>query len=178
MVVKENELCFLNKAGNLEKIVELPLEDMSIATGHEVIYLFNQSSKINHKLYAYTKGGKYKQLLQSPKPISAIVELKNSLYIAIESAVFSFSSEVDNLNLITAFQKENKIISMTADSDNQILYISTLEGIYALQNESLVYLTSDFKANIIKYFKGGLIAFNPEKKDIVRVVNINKSIKF
>lgn len=178
MVVKQEELCFLNEAGTLEKLIELPSKEMNITAGNNVMYLFDQHSNTNYKLYAYAKGGKHKQLIQSPKPINAVAELKDAVYVAIGSAVFSFTSNEENLNLVTAFPKENKVISMTADPDNQILYISTLEGIYALQHENLVYLTADFKATIIKYFKGGLVVFNPETNDIMRIVHINNSIKF
>ena len=67
---------------------------------------------------------------------------------------------------------------MTADPINNILYIATRDAIYALQNNSLVYVTGDFGGGVIKYFSNGLIIFNPETYDIILIVNIDKSIIF
>ncbi len=67
---------------------------------------------------------------------------------------------------------------MTVDSLNNILHIATQDAIYALQNNNLVYVTSDFGGGIIKYFNRGIVIFNPETCDILRIVNIDKSIIF
>ena len=67
---------------------------------------------------------------------------------------------------------------MTNDPVNNILYVATRDAIYAIKNGSLVYVTSDFGGGIIKYFSNGLIIFNPETYDIIRIVNIDKSIIF
>jgi len=143
------------------------------------MYLFdrNRNDK-QYRLYALAKGAKYKQLLVSPKPINAAVEMNDSLYIAIGSGVFSFSPQSNTLNLVAGFQKESEIKSMTVDSTNDILYVATRDAIYALQNNKLAYVTGDFGGGYIKYFGDGLIIFNPESKDIMRIVNISKTITF
>ncbi len=179
MAIKKDELCFMNEKGNLEKIIQLPTSQMGITSGKEVMYLFDQIRNDNsYKLYAFAKAGKYKQLLVSPKPITTVVEMKDSVYVAIESGVYSLSPKNNTLSLLTGFQKENKIKSMEVDTLNNILYISTREGIYALKNDSLKFITSDFKENILMYYEGGLVIFDTKTKDIVRIVNINKSIPF
>jgi len=179
MAVKSNQLYYMNDLGNLDTLVYLPKSDMGIAAGKEVVYLFDQNrNDKQYKLYAYAKGGKYKQLLVSPKPITTAVEMSDSLYLAIGSGVFSLSSKNNTLNLVAGFDKENEIRSLTVDPINSILYIATYNAIYALQNNSLVYVTGDFGGGIIKYFSQGLIIFNPVTCDIIRIVNIDKSIKF
>lgn len=179
MALKNDELCFMNEQGNLDKIVKLPSANMGIASGKDVMYLFDKiKSDHQYRLYAYAKGGKYKQLLVSPKPITTVVEMKDSIYLAIGSGIFSFSPKDNKMNLIAGFQKENGIKSMTVDLKNYIIYIAAKEGIYALKNNSLVFITSDFSGNLIKFFNNGLLVFNPETFDIIRIVNIDKSIKF
>jgi hypothetical protein len=179
MAVKNNVLYHMNDKGILDTLVQLPQANMGIAAGREVIYLFDQYRDDNqYKLYAFAKGGKYKQLLVSPKPITTVVEMTDSLYLAIGSGVFSFSAKDGKLNLVAGFQKESEIRSMTVDSTSNILYITTQDGIYARQDNSLVYVTGDFGGGIIKYFSGGLIIFNPGTNDIIRIVNIDKSITF
>jgi len=179
MAVKKNVLYHMNDKGILDTLVQLPQANMGIAAGKEVIYLFDQyRDDRQYKLYAFAKGGKYKQLLVSPKPITTVVEMSDSLYLAIGSGVFSFSAKDNKLNLVAGFQKESEIRSMTVDSTSNILYIATQDGIYAHQNNSLVYVTGDFGGGMIKYFSGGLIIFNPGTNDIIRIVNIDKSIVF
>jgi len=179
VAIKNDILCYMNDKGILDTIVQLPRANMGLGTGKDVMYLFDQIRNDNrYRLYAFAKGGKYKQLLVSPKPITTVVEMSDSLYLAIGSGVFSLSSKNNKLNLVAGFQKESEIRSMTVDSINSILYIATQDGIYALQNNSLVYVTGDFGGGIIKYFSGGLIIFNPVTCDITRIVNIDKSIVF
>jgi hypothetical protein len=179
MAVKNSELCYMNDKGSLVTLLKLPNANMGIAEGKEVMYIFDQKrNDKQYKLYAFARGGKYKQLLVSPKPVITTVEMNDSLYLAIGSGVFSFSPRDSKLNMIAGFQKENEIKSMTADPVNNILYVATRDAIYALRNESLVYVTGDFGGGIIKYFSNGLIIFNPETCDIIRIVNIDKSIIF
>lgn len=179
MAVKNNILCYMNQKGILDTIVQLPKANMGLAAGKDVMYLFDQIRDDNkYKLYAFAKGGKYKQLLVSPKPITTVVEMGDSLYLAIGSGVYSLSPNSNSLNLVAGFEKESEIRSMTVDPQNNILYIATQDGIYAHQNNSLVYVTGDFGGGIVKYFGEGLIIFNPNTNDIIRIVNIDKSIVF
>ncbi len=179
MAVKNRELCYMNEKGNLVTLVKLPNASMGIAEGREVMYLFDQKrNDKEYKLYAFAKGGKYKQLLVSPKPVISVIEMTDSLYLAIGSGVFSLSPKDYKLNLVAGFQKESEIKSMTFDPVNNILYVASRDAIYALKNGNLVYVTSDFGGGIIKYFSNGLIIFNPETCDIIRIVNIDKSIIF
>lgn len=179
MAVRNDVLCHLNSKGDLDTLVRLPRPNMGIAAGKEVMYLFDQyRDDKQYRLYAFAKGGKYKQLLVSPRPITTVVEMTDSLYLAIGSGVFSYSPQSKELNLVAGFQKESEIQSLSVDSKNGILYIATREGIYARKDNSLVYVTGDFGGGIIRYFNGGLVIFNPVTCDIIRIVNIVKSIKF
>lgn len=179
MAVNNNVLYYMNNKGILDTIVKLPNANMGLAAGKDVMYLFDQIRNDNkYKLYAFAKKGKYKQLLVSPKPITTIAEMSDSLYLAIGSGVYSLSPKDHKLNLAARFPKESEIRSMTVDSVNEILYIATQDAIYARQNNSLVYVTGDFGGGILKYFGDGLIIFNPDTNDIIRIVNIDKSIVF
>ena len=179
MVVKNNSLCYMDTLGKLIQLVQLPTSDMGLAAGKEVMYLFdrNRSDK-QYRLYAFAKGAKYKQLLVSPKPITTAVEMNDSLYLAIGSGVFSFSPKSNTLNLVAGFQKESDIKSMTVDPTNNILYVAMRDAVYAIQNNKIVYVTGDFGGGLIKYFRDGLIIFNPGSKDIIRIVNISGTIAF
>jgi hypothetical protein len=179
LVVKNSTLCYMDTLGKLIQLVQLPTPNMGLAAGKEVMYLFDRNRKDKHyRLYAFAKGAKYKTLLVSPKPITTAIEMNDSLYMAIGSGVFSFSPKDNTMNLVAGFQKESEIKSMTVDSTNNILYVATRDAIYAIQNNNIMYVTGDFGGGIIKYFRDGLIIFNPESKDIIRIVNISSTLVF
>jgi hypothetical protein len=178
MAVRKNELCYLNGDGNLEKIIELPTEKMTITQGRDVMYLMDQQRNDNkYRLYAFAKGGKYKELLISPKPVTAVVEKYDSVYLAVESGIYSYSPTTESLNLVLALDKEFKIQSLAVDLNNDILYFSTTHSIYAYQSGKIA-LISDELAGQLVFFGNGLIVFSPQNKDIMRIVNINESFKF
>ena len=179
MAIIENQLCYMDSTGIFSTIAQLPTSDMGLAAGKNVMYLFDHFRADSlYRLYALAKGGKYKQLLITPKPVTAVAEMGDSIYFALGSAVFSFTPENINPNMVAGFQKDNTIFSITADTIRNILYISTADAIYAKQGNSLVYVTGDFGGGIVKYFGDGLILFNPETHTIIRIVNIDKSIHF
>lgn len=179
MVVRGKSLCYIGRSGTYKEIVKLPSSDMGIAGGKAVVYLFDRNKKDKrYMLYAYAKGGVYNELLVSPKPVSAVVEMSDSVYVAIGSGVYSYSPSVKNVSLVVGLQKGNEIVSMTVDPDRNILFLSTKDTIYAIKDQSFVKVTGDFGGGIIKYFNNGLIVFSPGNQSITRIVNIADSLIF
>lgn len=174
-----NDICHIDKDGNWKSLVRLPSSQMSISSGRDVIYIYDHISG-NGKYIAYilAKGGKYRNLFTSPKPINGICEMGDSIYIAIESAIYSYSPQTGKLISLFALEKENIITSLSADTEQLILYFSTATAIYALKNSSLVKITADFPNSIIKFSGTGLLIFNPLEKDILHIVNVAESIEF
>ena len=152
---------------------------MSIAAGREVIYVYeNKQNRDKYSAYALAKAGRYKNLFVSPKPIKGICELGDSVYIAIENGIYSFSPKKNQLTLRIALEKGMAINSFTVDPIKEIFYFSTETAIYAYRQKSLVMLTKEFPSATIKYFENGLLIFNPLTKDILRIVNVDNSIEF
>lgn len=178
MAVRKNDLCFLNGKGVLEKIIELPTENMTIMQGNDVMYLMDQHRNDDkYRLYAFAKGGKYKELLISPKPVAAVIEKFDSIYLAVESSIYSYSPTSEKLNLVFALDKEFKIQSLAADPNNDILYFSTAQSIYAYQSGKIAIISDELGGQLV-FFGNGLVILSPETKDILRIVNISESFKF
>lgn len=179
MAVIKNNLYYMDSTGAFVNLLKLPTSNMGLAPGKNVMFLFDRFKKDSlYKLYALAKGGKYKQLLATPMPITSIVEMGDSVYFSMGSAVFAFSPNNLKLNLVAGLQKQNRIISITADTVRNILYMSTGGSIFAKQGNTMVHVTDDFGGGILKYFGDGLILFNPVTDNIIRIVNIDKSIIF
>jgi hypothetical protein len=174
-----NDLCHISKDGNWKSLVRLPHSQMSISRGKEVMYIYDHNLN-DGKYYAYAlaKGGKYRHLFTSPKPVNGIIELGDSIYVAVESGIYSYSPQTGNLIPLFALGREDTITSLSADPEQPILYFSTRTSVYALKNSSLVRISEDFPDSIVRYSGNGLLIFNPRTKDILHIVNIEKSIEF
>jgi hypothetical protein len=179
LTVQSDRLCYVNAEGNWEKLYSLPSPGMSIASGKDVMYVYDSEQKMG-KYYAYAlaKAGRFKNLFVSPKPIKGICELGDSIYIAIENGIFAYSAQKNKLTLRIALDKEMTITSFTVDPVKEIFYFSTMTAIYAYRQNSLVMLTKEFPSATVRYFGNGLFIFNPLSKDIFRIVNLDSSIEF
>jgi hypothetical protein len=179
LAVRNSELCFINKDGSWEKLIQLPANSMSVVSGKEVIYLSDKTGTGgSYNTYAFAKAGRYKKLFSSPKPVGGICELGDSVYVAIENGVYSYSTQKTRLTLLLALEKGTVITSITADQVHEIIYFSTLSAVYACRKNTAVTLTKEFPGSVVKYFGNGLIIFNPQAKDIFRIVNVETSIEF
>jgi hypothetical protein len=179
LTIQDKDLCYINSDGNWEKLFKLPSPDMSVASGKEVIYVYDNVQN-NEKYHAYVlaKAGRYKNLFVSPMPIKGICELGDSIYTAIENGIYSYSIQKNKLTLLIALEKGLAISSFTVDPLNEIFYFSTQTAIYAYRQKSLVMLTKEFPGSYVKHFGDGLVIFNPLSKDILRIVNVASSIEF
>src|SRR5574344_53160 len=172
MVVKGKSLCYIDSSGIFKELIKLPNPDMGISSGRRVVYLYDRNKADNHyHLYAYAKGGIYKNILVSPKPILSVAEMGDSLYIAAGSGIFSFSPGSGKMNLCAGLQKDNVILSITPDVYNDVLYFSLKDAMFAIRNNTVYNVTGDFGGGLTKCFGRGVIIFNPDTKDIIRIVN-------
>lgn len=179
LAVQSGNLCYINAEGNWEILYSLPSPGMSITPGKEVMYIYDSEQNLEkYNAYALAKAGRFKNLFVSPKPIKGICELGDSIYVAIENGIFTYSVQKNKLVLRMAFDKEMAITSFTVDPVKGIFYFSTRTAIYAYRQNSLVMLTKEFPSATVKYYGNGLFIFNHTSKDILRIVNIESSIEF
>jgi hypothetical protein len=179
LTVQDKELCYINTEGNWEKLFKLPSRNMSIASGKDVVYVYdNDQNLAKYNAYALAKAGRYKNLFVSSEPINGICEAGDSIYVAIENGIYSYSTQKNKLTLMIALEKGMAVTSLAADPVNEIFYFSTQTSIFAYKKKSLVILTKEFPGSNLKLFGNGLLIFNPLSKDILRIVNVDSSIEF
>ena len=162
LTVQDKDLCYINTEGNWEKLFKLPSPNMSIASGKEVVYVYdNEQNLAKYNAYALAKAGRYKNLFVSPKPIKGICEVGDSIYIAIENGIYSYSTQKNKLTLLIALEKGMAITSLAVDPVNEIFYFSTQTAIYAYRQNSLVMLTKEFPGSNVKLLWKWIAYFQP-----------------
>jgi hypothetical protein len=170
MVIHDNELCYIDSADHLASLYELPAAGMGISSGEKVVYLYDRSTtKKSHALYILSKGHKYAKLLEITTPIISVLETGNTLLFSTENKILSVNLMNNELKTLVALpQKENRILSIAADTSGGIIYFSSQDALYAL-NDSAAVCISDKFGGILQYFNKGLLVFKPERKFLIHM---------
>ena len=175
MIVRNNELCYVDSAGNLAKLYSLPDQKMGIASGDSVMYAYDRNNNSQKSaLYVISKGGKYKELFVVPFPIRSVAEMNNSILFATENNMFGFNQLNNELKALISLPKDKIIESITVSPGNMI-YFSTNDAIYALKDTSLVIISNKI-GGVLKYYIDGLLVFNPEKKYLIRIKGLENAL--
>lgn len=174
--VRKKEVCYSDSSGNLKRLFGLPGQDMGITAGKYVMYFYNRNkADSKYSVYAVLKGGKYSKLVDVPAPVNAVCEFRSLILFASENAIYSFNPESKEVKAILVLSGKREIQSLTVDSSANRIYFSTGNSIYALKDTSLVTITKEV-GGILKYFRNGLLIFNPEKNLLIRMDGIGEKI--
>jgi hypothetical protein len=176
MIVHNTDLCTIDSLGNLVNLLELPGQDMGITAGDSVMYLFDRSSsKSKSLLYVLAKGGKYCQLLSSPGPITAVMEKQKQLLFSTKNMLFAFNFTTKELTTLAVLEQDKTTRSIAMNPSGTIIYLSTDNAIYVLQNAQLSMISDQYGGDL-RYFNNSLLVFNPEKQYLVRIIGLDASI--
>jgi hypothetical protein len=176
MVVRNNDLCYMDSLGKLSSLFGLPNKSMGITAGENEMYVYDRNKDLKiYALYVIAKGGRYAKLFEIHTPISSIVELKSSLLFSSGNTVYNFDPKNKELKAIVALKNDKEIKSITIDTLNNMIFISSDNAVYAYKDSSLITITEKI-AGTIKYFNDGLIVFDPEKKILVRMTGIESEV--
>lgn len=169
MVVRNNELCNLGKMGDLNRIFTLPEENMGIARGKFVMYVYDSDKNLKkHSIYAIARGGKYLKLLDVPFPVSSVTESGKSLLFTNKNGLFRFTFQTKDLKAVAALPAGQEIKSVAADTVSDRIYFSTDDKIFLSKGQD-VFLITDKMGGILRIFGKGLVVFDPSKDLVVRI---------
>ena len=176
MTIRNNELCSIDSLGNLSKLFKLPNPSMGISAGKYVMYVYDRNTEQKQSaLYLIAKGGKYLKVFNVPGPISSVAETNNSILFATGNALFRFTPANKELKTIAVLSKNKKIASIAVEPSGNVIYFSTDSVLYALKDSSVVIITDKY-AGTLRYYNGGLMIFNPERKVLIRMEGIEDKI--
>jgi hypothetical protein len=176
MIIRNRDLCAFDLNGKLSKLFELPNEGMEISRGKYVMYAYDRNiDGQKNALYLIARRGKYSKLFEIPSSINSVVEWNNTLLFASGNAIFSYDIKTKDLKAIASLPKGEVIRSIHANSSSDIVYFSTDKMVFATKDSSVVLVTNQF-GGVVRFYNGGLIVFNPEKKYLIRILGVENKI--
>jgi len=113
MVVRNNELCYVDTTGNLAKVRNLPSRSLNIAEGKDAMYFFDYNKNKNkYPIYKLAKGdSKLDTLLLVPSPITAVAEVNKYILFSVGNALFYFNPKNKDLVALTALEKDQLLLT-------------------------------------------------------------------
>jgi hypothetical protein len=175
MVIRNNELCYLDSLGKLSFLYKLPEHGMGISTGKYAMYIYDRNStKSKHALYALAGGGKYAKLFDVPGPISSVVEWNDRILFSTGNALLQYNLKTKEIKALAALPEGKIIKSLAVDPSEGRIFFSTANMICTVKDEKVSVIT-DKLGGTIRYFNG-LMVLKPESSLLIRMVGIDRAI--
>jgi hypothetical protein len=166
VIVSENGLHIIDTVGQLMEIYKLPNSNMKITAGDSVLYVYDNDDTKQEKGYAvYLLHDDISlvKLIELSTPVTSILESNGNVFIAVKNNIYSMDVGNKKMkHLVQLPEKDEKIISIATDYDNDILYFSTDNAIYGLK-DTIAWRAIDQISGMLKYYYNELYVFNPEK---------------
>lgn len=161
MVIRGNELCCPDSAGNLSALFKLPHNNMGISSGKYTMYIYDRDNTNDKNIiYALTGGGRYSKLLDVPSPISSVIEIDNCILFSTRNAVIKYDLQSKEMKTIAILPEGNKVRSLAVNPSNNRIFFSTDQKVFAI-NDSMAVMITDKIGGTIRYLNG-LIVFDPK----------------
>lgn len=175
MVIRGNELCCPDSAGNLSALFKLPHNNMGISSGKYTMYIYDRDNTNDKNIiYALTGGGRYSKLLDVPSPISSVIEIDNCILFSTRNAVIKYDLQSKEMKTIAILPEGNKVRSLAVNPSNNRIFFSTDQKVFAI-NDSMAVMITDKIGGTIRYLNG-LIVFDPESQLLIRFVGVEDAI--
>lgn len=177
LVIQNDKLCYIKDTlGTLETLYTLPHPFMGIKSGKENLYIFDsyRNSEGKYGIYVLAKGLKYLKLLDFPQEISDVEEFNDKVMFAAKNKLFVIDVNNKELSSLASIPENETIESITKNTKNNTIYLSTSNAIYSLKDKKLVKIFDDMGGKIT-YMYNSLLVFYPGKFSMIRIVNFEKN---
>jgi hypothetical protein len=176
LAVCNNEICYVDSLGNLSKLFVLPSNNMGIMAGEKLMYVYDRNKdRKSHSVFAIDSIGNFERWLVAPNPVTSVIEYKNLILISTGNLIFSFNPLNKELIALLKLNEEEVILSMAYDEQNNLLYFSTNKAIYNLSQKNYRKIIDAF-GGVLRYFWNSLFVLDTEKKMLIRIIGIDKSL--
>lgn len=177
LVMQGDKLCYIKDTlGTLETLYTLPNIFMNIKSGKENMYIFDsyRNNAGKYGIYVIAKGLKYMKLLDFPQEISDVEEFNDKVLFAAKNKLFELDVINKELNSLASIPEDEIIESITKNTKNNTIYLSTPNSIYSLKDKKLVKIFDDMGGKIT-YMYNSLLVFYPGRYSLIRIVNFEKN---
>lgn len=175
MIIRNNELCYMDSIGNLSLLFKLPNSGMGISAGKLMMYLYDRiSTQKKYALYILQPGGQYIKLLEVPRPIYSVTESGNSLFLSVENMLMKFDLTTKELKALATIPSGENIKSVVVNPATGRVFFSSDNRFYVLGDSKIIAISDKFGGTLL--YSNGLIIFNPEKKLMVRVAGSDAAL--
>ena len=175
MVIRGNELCCPDSAGNLSALFKLPHNNMGISSGKYTMYIYDRDNTNDKSIiYALTGGGRYSKLLDLPSPISSVIEIDNYILFSTRNAVIKYDLQSREMKAIAMLPDGDKVRSLAVNPSDNTIFFSTDQKVFTIKDSTVVMIT-DKIGGTLRYLNG-LIVFDPESQLLIRFIGVEDAI--
>ena len=118
LIVRNSELCYVDKNGKLVVLYKLASDDMGITSGNTAVYLYDRSEKgVKHAIYMLLNENKFAKLIEMDAPINCLTEVgdviffssKNTLcYLNLRTKKFKVLGTLPDVNSPNCFHRKRQ----------------------------------------------------------------------
>jgi soluble P-type ATPase len=168
LIVSENSICSLNVRNQFVELYPLPRKNMGIICGkNNVVYAYDKIKQENHVIYKLREKEAPVKIVELSTPIASVLEVNENILFATQNKICLANLKSKTIEILVQLPKENeKIISMTQDYINDVLYFSTNDAVCALKDRQIGCVIEQI-GGLIKCYHNELYVFNPRKKSLI-----------
>jgi len=167
-VIGQNIYFFDDDQNQFVELFPLPHENMEISSGkNEVIYVYDKEKQDNYVLYRLRNKEAPLKIFEISTPITSVLEVNENILFATNNKICSINMKDKTAEVIIQLPNDSdKIMSMTQDYTNSVLYFSTIDAVYAVKDKQAGCVIEQI-GGLIKCYNNELYVFNPEKKFLI-----------
>lgn len=160
------------------KAVPLPYETMRLAPSAYpgVVYLFAGKEAITNRVYAFLTDGTFRIIVDLPDKIVDVADnTLEQVYIATQKEIYRVSPTKSEL-VIRLPVDVSPIVSIgTLSDNNQLLFFSTKEKVYALHGSAAIALVKN-AGGVLRICNNKLYLFDPNRHLMVSISGLAENL--
>lgn len=132
--IRGRQLMYLAADGNLKTLCGLPAEGMGISAGEgRRMFLFERNATGSSALYELLPQRRFRKLLDSPRPILAVIESQGRVLFAAGNAVFRLAPD-KSLQVLAALPGPAPVRALASDRSGSTLYLSDGANVFKVRD--------------------------------------------
>ncbi|MCC2636323.1 MAG: hypothetical protein K0Q68_42 [Moraxellaceae bacterium] len=168
--IRGRQLMYLAADGVLKTLCGLPADGMGISAGEgRRMFLYERNPTGNSALYELLPQRRFRKLLESPRPIAAVIEAQGRVLFAAGNAVFEVAPD-KSLRIIAALPGTTPIRALASDSAGKTFYLSDGESVFKLRGGAASVLLKDAGGSLLRD-GDALLVLDPRQSLLLRIVN-------